>query len=138
MGIYLVRRSPEKRVSVMGIHLGKPFWNKGSPSWESTWENPFRIKGFHRGNLLGYGTNLGPTCANMGQLGAFLGPTWGQLGPTWINLGRHGRTWNQLGANMGPTWRSMGQNGANLGSTWGSLGANLVQLRPTWVNLGST
>ena len=49
MGIYLVRRSPEKKVSVMGIHLGKPFWNKGSPSWESTWENPFRIKGFLEG-----------------------------------------------------------------------------------------
>ena len=76
-----------------------------------------------------------------GHLGANMrqhGPTWGHLGanlgPTWANLdqlGQHGPTWGQLGLNLGPTWANMGQLGTNLGPTWGSLGANLGQLGPT-------
>ena len=47
-----------------------------------------------------HGANLGPTRANMGQLGAISGSTWGA---TWPDLG-------QLESNLGPTRDELGAN----------------------------
>ena len=40
------------------------------------------------------GANLGPTWANLGQLG----PIWNQLRPTWANMSQRRPTWVQFGA----------------------------------------
>ena len=104
------------------------------------------------------GANLGPTWANLGQLG----PIWNQLRPTWANMSQRRPTWVQFGAHTdlkiigeplfflgfsnifkqslesfgtalgdssGTPWGAFGDAWGGLGELWGRLG------RP-WGDLG--
>ena len=111
------------------------------------------------------GANLGPTWANLGQLG----PIWNQLRPTWANMSQRRPTWVQFGArtdlkiigkplffpgfsnifkqplksfgtalgdSLGTPWGAFGDAWGALGVALGSFGAALGGLGEPWGRLG--